>query len=180
MKFSQVMVKEALERSALKLAVVCLSTLSLIFSILLALDLSKEPIVVERACESKVLEISSSAQTKEEIMSFVKDAVALRFDTSASRDPSAFLAQDLFVARTKEQEELKRGGVDQRIIVRSIRMDKDIFTVEADRVVALGKARSAIPILLVARVSSKGRSLTNPYGLVLTAVDQVKEAKRDE
>ena len=102
MKFSQVMVKEALERSALKLAVVCLSTLSLIFSILLALDLSKEPIVVERACESKVLEISSSAQTKEEILSFVKDAVALRFDSNASRDPSAFLAQDLFVARTKE------------------------------------------------------------------------------
>lgn len=180
MKFSQVMVKEAFERSALKLAVICLSILSLTFSILLALDLSKEPIVVERACETRLLDVASSAQTKEEIQAFVRDAVALRFDSNVVRDPSAFMVQDLFVARMKEQEELKRGGVDQRLIVRSIKIEKDYFVIEADRLVAIGKARSAIPTILIARVSSKGRSLTNPYGLVLTTIDQQKEAKRDD
>lgn len=180
MKLSEARVKEAFERSALKLAVICLSIISLTFSILLGLDLSKEPIVVERSCETKLLDVSSASQTKEEVQAFVKDAVTLRFDSLVSRDPSAFMVQDLFVARSKEQEELKRSGVDQRLIVRSVKLNGDYFVIDADRVVAMGKARSAIPTTLVARVSSKGRNLTNPYGLVLTSVDQLKEEKKSE
>lgn len=180
MKFSDARLKEAFERSALKLTVICLSVISLTFSILLGLDLSKEPIVVERACETRLLDVMSSSQTKEEVERFVREAVSLRFDSIASRDPSAFMVQDLFVARSKEQEELKRGGVDQRLIVRSVKINGDYFVVEADRVVAIGKARSAIPTVLIARVSSKGRSLTNPYGLVLTSIDQMKEEKRND
>lgn len=180
MKFSEARLKEALERSALKLAVICLSVMSLTFSILLGLDLSKEAIVVERSCETRLLDVTSSSQTKEEVQSFVKDAVSLRFDSVVTRDPSAFMVQDLFVARSKEQEELKRGGVDQRLIVRSVKLNGNYFVIEADRVVAVGKARSAIPTTLVARVSSKSRSLTNPYGLVITSIDQLKEEKKNE
>jgi len=180
MKFSQVLLKEAFERSALKLAVICLSVLSLVFSILLSFDLSKEPIVVERACETKLLEVKSSSQTKDEVQSFIKEAVALRFDSLISRDPSSFMVQDLFIARSKEQDELKRNGIDQRLIVRNVRVEKDYFLIDADRLVAVGKVRSAIPTVLIVRVSSKSRSLTNPYGLVLTNVDQLKEEKKNE
>jgi len=146
----------------------------------LSFDLSKEPIVVERACETKLLEVKSSSQTKDEVQSFIKEAVALRFDSLISRDPSSFMVQDLFIARSKEQDELKRNGIDQRLIVRNVRVEKDYFLIDADRLVAVGKVRSAIPTVLIVRVSSKSRSLTNPYGLVLTNVDQLKEEKKNE
>jgi hypothetical protein len=178
MRFSHNVAKEMFDRSALKLAVLCLSVVSLTFAIFLALDVSKEPVVVERACETKLLNLVSSSQTKDEIQSFVKEAVALRFDSQVTRDPSAFLVQDLFVSRSKEQDELKKSGIDQRVIVRSVRLDNDRFLIEADRLVAVGKARSALPMVLIAKISSKGRSLTNPYGLVLTSIDQQKEDKK--
>ena len=181
MKFSHSIAKDAFERSVMKLSLICLSILSLTFGVLLSLDLAKEPILVERACETKLLQTASSSQSKEEIQFFVKEAVALRFDSVITRDPSAYMVQDLFLARTKEQDELKKGGIDQRLIVRSVRLDGDHFVIDSDRLVAVGKARSAIPTTLVAKISSKGRSLTNPYGLVLLTIDQVKvEEKKND
>lgn len=181
MKFSHSIAKDAFERSVMKLAVICLSILSLAFGILLSFNLAKDPILVERACETRLLETASASQSKEEIETFIKEAVALRFDSIVTRDPSAYMVQDLFVARAKEQSDLKKGGINQRLIVRSVRLDGDHFLIDSDRVVAIGKARSAIPTTLVAKVSSKGRSLTNPYGLVLTSIDQIKvEEKKND
>lgn len=177
MKFTDMQLKEAVERSTLKMAVICLSVMTLTFSILLTLDLSKDAVVVERACETQILDVKSAAQTEEEIKNFLKEAISLRFDSIISRDPSSYMVQDVFVARTKEQDELKRGGVDQRVIVRDVKLSGNHFVVGADRLVAIGKARSAIPIVLTVQVASKHRSLTNPYGLVLTSIDQLKEGK---
>jgi hypothetical protein len=180
MKFYHSVAKEAFERSALKLTVICLSIVSLTFGIFLVLDVSKEPIVIERACETKLLDVASASQTKDEIQTFVTEAVALRFNSAVTSDPSAFMVQDLFMSRSKEQGELKKSGIDQRVIVRSVRVDGDRFVIGADRLIAVGKARSAIPMVLIAKISSKGRSLTNPYGLVLTAIDQQKEDKKND
>jgi predicted DNA-binding ribbon-helix-helix protein len=180
MRFSHNVAKEIFDRSALKLAVLCLSIVSLTLGIFLTLDVSKEPIIVERACETKLLDSASASQTKDEIEAFVKEAVALRFDSIVTRDPSAFMVQDLFVSRTKEQDELKRSSIDQRMIVRSVRLEGDHFVIDADRLVAVGKARSAIPATLIAKISSKGRSMTNPYGLVLTSIEQPKSEKDEK
>jgi hypothetical protein len=174
MRFSQAMVKEAFERSTLKLTVLVLSILTLTFGILLIFDLSKAPIIIERACESRLLELSSSSQSKEEVEAFIRDAVALRFDSNPAHDPSAYMVQDLVAARAREQSELKHSNIDQRLIIRSVQLSGDHFEVAADRLVAIGKVRSAIPIILIAKIASKGRSLTNPFGLVLTQIDQVQ------
>lgn len=180
MNFANFLVKDAFERSALKLAVIALSMTSIAFSLLLALDLSKEPILIERACETRLLEAASSTQTADELYAFVREAAALRFDVKPVRDPASFLSQDLLVSREKEQGELKRSGIDQRLIVRSVKMDGDRYLIEADRLVAVGKARSAIPILLTAKIASKSRNLANPYGLVLTQIDPVKVDSKNE
>jgi hypothetical protein len=179
MNFLQTRIREVVERSGLKLAVLCLSVLSLTFGLMLAFDLSRDPIVVERACETTLASLGSAKQTREEVEAFLREAVSVRFDSVISKAPSDFLTQDLALARAKEQEELKRSGVDQRMLVRSVKLDGDHFLVVADRLVAIDKARSAIPLLLVARIASKDRSLSNPYGLVLTAIDQDKEVKHD-
>ncbi len=181
MRFSEKIVKDAFEKSALKLAVLVLSITTLAFSFMLAMDLSKEALVIERGCESQMAKLGSQSQSKEEIHSFLVKAVEARFNTLPPADPNAFLVQDLLISRSKEQDELKGRGIDQRLIVLETKLSGDRFMIEADRLVAVGVARSAIPIKLSARLSSKTRSLTNPYGLILTSIDQIesKEEKRE-
>jgi hypothetical protein len=179
MRFTDAKVREAFERSALKLAVICLSVTSLTFGVLLVMDASQAPIVIDRACESKILGISSSMQTPEEIQDFVKVAMILRFDSDVARDPSAYMTEDLYLTRMKEQDELNKRSISQHLIIRKIHLDKNQFTVEADRLVAVGQARSAIPLVLRGRISAKSRSLTNPYGLVLSQIERDKEVKSE-
>ncbi|MCO5143628.1 MAG: hypothetical protein M9962_11110 [Oligoflexia bacterium] len=179
MHFLQNKIREIIEDSSLKIATISLSVISLIFAILLALDFSKEAILIERACETTLVKANSNNQTQAEIESFIKTALSLRFDSIIERDPASFLANDLLAARTKEQNELNRGGVDQRLIIRVIKAKDNKFIIEADRLIAIQKARSAISTILVVQIASKPRSITNPYGLILTVVEQIKEVKND-
>lgn len=180
MQLKNHIIKEAFEKSTLKLAVLVLSTISLSFAILLILDLTKEPILIDRGCETELLKSSSQSQTQEEINRFMELAIASRFNTRVEKEPSSYLSHDLLVLRTKEQSDLKNQNIDQKLIVRKITLQKDHFLIEADRLIAVEKVRSAIPTLLIAKIASKDRSLTNPYGLVLTSVDQIKEGKLNE
>lgn len=180
MKLESHLIKEAFEKSALKLSLLVLSVLTLSFAILLILDLTKEPILIERGCETELLKTTSQSQTKEEVNHFLEQAVQSRFNTKIEKDPSAYLIQDLLVLRKKEQTELKNQNIDQKLIVRKITLEKDLFIIEADRLIAVEKVRSAIPTQLIAKIASKERSLTNPYGLILTSIEQVKEGRTNE
>lgn len=180
MRFLESSARDLILQSSLKLAVIALSIVSVTFGMLLASDLTREPVIVERACETRLLSMGSANQTREEIEAFIREAVPLRFNSLIAKDANAFMTGDLLASRTKEQEELKRTGVDQRLIVRKVKTDKDRIVIEADRLVAIGHARSAIPLRLAAEVASKPRSVSNPYGLVLKMIDQEKEAKLEE
>lgn len=180
MRFSFSQTKDAFERSTLKLAVFCLSVLTLTFSILLAVDFTKEPIVVERSCETSLAKVSAGTQSKDEVMNFVRLALRERFDSTVEYDPAVYLSQELLVVRNREQDELKRSGIDQRMIVREVFVDGDHFTADVDRIVAVGKVRSAIPMKLSLQVLSKVRSLTNPYGLIISSLSEIKEDAKHE
>ena len=107
MKFSEKIVRDAFERSALKLAVLVLSVTTLSFSVMLVMDLSKEALVVDRGCESQIAKIGSQSQSRDQVHNFLVKAVEARFNTLASADPTAFLVQDLLISRAKEQDGLK-------------------------------------------------------------------------
>jgi hypothetical protein len=136
---------------------------------------ARPPLIVERGCDSKIATVDSSAQTATEIESFLNFAIPVRFDNDLKIDPTLVLTQDLLVARFKEQQELKAKGINQRVIVRSIKNVRGRYLVQADRLIAVGNVRTALPLDLVVDFSSKIRSVSNPYGLVLTFVDQLKE-----
>ena len=175
MRFIDAVNRDAFGRAVQRLANVCLSATSIVFALMLAMNLSREPIVIERGCDSRVIQVASSKQSIDEIVSFVKSAVRVRFESEPGGDPGLYLAHELQVARQKEQIELKGKGIDQRILVRSVAIEKNgDLTIAADRVVAAGPARSAIPIRLKAKVASKERSESNPFGLVLTSVEEVR------
>ncbi len=173
MRFLDYQIKEVLERSALKFSVFILSILSVTLGIFLIVDSQKTPIVIDRACESQIVKISSSVQTKSEIKAFLREALKLRFDSKPNRDPSAYMTSDLLAERAHEQSELSRSNINQMLIVRSIHDVGKSYEVLADRLIAVGEIRSAIPIVLKVQIASKLRSITNPYGLVLTDVTEI-------
>lgn len=174
MRFQEKILKDAIEHSALRLAVIALSVTTLTFGVLLAADVAKDPVIIERGCETALAKAQSASQSKEEIDAFLDRALRVRFNTESPADPSSYLVQDLLVSRAKEQEELKNRGIDQRLIFRWGKLEGDHFVVEADRLIAVGSVRSALPIKLNVKISSKPRSLTNPYGLILTSVTQLE------
>ena len=135
----------------------------------------KDPIIIERGCDSKIAEIQSANQTKTEIENFIKVALSSRFDSVLKSDPAIFLNENLQIARAKAQSELKNKSIDQRVIVRSIKFDQNKYFVEADRLISIGKIRTAVPLDLTVDISSKIRSISNPYGLILTLVEQIKD-----
>jgi hypothetical protein len=178
MKIHHMRALEALDRFSLQVSLGAMTVISIVLCAMFFFAEARPPLVIERGCDSKIATINSSNQTPAEINSFLHFAIPARFDTDTTVDPNLVLTQDLLLARTREQQELKAKGIHQRVIVRSIRSEQGRYYVEADRLIAIGKVRTALPLDLVVDFSSKIRSVSNPYGLILTFVDQIKEDGR--
>lgn len=164
-----------IQKSSLQIALTIMSVTAFAFGIMNIISSMKDPIIIERGCDSKIAEIQSSNQSKDEVENFIKIAMSARFDSVLKNDPAIYLTENLQLVRAKEQSELKNKSIDQRVIVRTIKVDQDKYFVEADRLISIGKIRTAVPLDLTVGISSKVRSLSNPYGLILTFVEQVKE-----
>lgn len=175
MKAFQQTALNMIQKSSLQIALVIMSITAFTFGVMNIFLNLKDPIIIERGCDSRLAEVQSVSQTKDELENFIKIALSARFDSSLKNDPAIYLTEILQLARMKEQIELKSKSIDQRVIVRSIKLDQDKYFIQADRLISIGKVRTAVPLDLVVNVASKVRSLSNPYGLVLTFVDQIKE-----
>jgi hypothetical protein len=178
MKIHHKQALETLDRFSLQIALATMTVISIVLSVMFIFSEAKPPLLVERGCESKIASLESSTQTTAEIESFLNFAIPVRFDTDLKIDPSLVLTQDLLAARAKEQQELKAKGINQKVIVRSLTPEHGRYLVDADRLIAVGNVRTAVPLNLRVDFSSKVRSRSNPYGLVLTYVDQIKEESR--
>ncbi len=175
MKSFQQSALNMIQKSSLQIALTIMSVTASAFGIMNIFSSMKDPIVIERGCDSKIAEIQSANQTKVEIENFIKIALSARFDSILKNDPAIYLTENLQTARMKEQLELKNKSIDQRVIVRSVKFEQDKYLIEADRLINIGKIRTAVPLDLTVNISSKVRSVSNPYGLILTMVDQIKD-----
>ena len=121
-----------------------------------------------------MLATKPAAHTSVEIEAFVKEALRHRFDTDAT--PNAeFLSVDEFRLRAKEQDELQRRQMRQRVLVNGVTKNGDAITVDSDRLISVGTIRSAFTFPLTLTISSVTRSEANPYGLVLVKVTPVAQ-----
>lgn len=175
MKSFQQTALNMIQKSSLQIALTIMSVTASVFGIMNIFASLKDPLVIERGCDSKIAEIQSASQTKDEIENFIRVAISARFDSILKNDPAIYLTENLQTARMKEQVELKNKSIDQRVFVRTIKFSQDKYLIEADRLISIGKVRTAVPLDLTVNISSKVRSVSNPYGLILTFIDQVKE-----
>lgn len=126
----------------------------------------RPPLIVDRACESRIAATVGEGHTRDEIEGFSKQAMVARFDTNANGG-NALLAKEERVTREKEQAEFRAKGIVQRLLVHKVKMDGIRTIVEADRILAVGDVRTAFGVTIEASFGSVERSAPNPYGLVL-------------
>lgn len=178
MKFTAAWVEVLNQNLILKAVAGTLAICSLVVSIAAARLALKEPLIIERGCYSEVAYPIDSKHTTAEIEAFVKTAIPARFDTQAA-DPIGifFLSDEEFQFRKKEQEELSKKGLSQKVIVASVKVEESKVLVEADRIIGAAKMRSAVYFPLVVELRSISRSPKNSYGLILK---RVSEAKTEE
>lgn len=174
MKFSVAWASVLSENNLLKTTVAILSVVSVVFSVALARLAVRQPLLLERECGTRYVAPVDQKHTTREIESFIRAVVPLRFDTEAA-DFKSLLSDDETGFRIKEQDELKKKSITQRVLVNSIKADGDSYVVDTDRVLSAGKIRSALSLIVKVQLASVGRSVSNPYGLILRRISQVTQ-----
>lgn len=177
MKFTVAWNEVLSQNNTLKGVLIALTVSTLILCVTTVRLAVREPLVVERSCLSRALTPVKTAQTAEEIEHFIREEIATRFDSDIL-DAKVFLGEEEYAYRLKEQDELKKKGMNQKIYPTLIKATNKDVQVEADRILTVGTLRSNVPFSLSVQVSATSRSEANPYGLIIQRVSQVtKESK---
>lgn len=164
----------AAQNVTLKVATVVLASVS-VFQLFTILSLASRDLpVIERGCFSRAISGKNSDPTKGEIRAFLLEALPMRFDSSAYIK-DGFLSIEEATSREKEQATFKQRQISQKIVVSDIKVDDKDITVFADRILTVGKLKSALVLNLKITVKQTNRTEANPYGLVLSSVSQVEE-----
>lgn len=150
--------------------------LGIVLCLTLIASTMRSPLVIERACQSKLMKTVDSLPTEAEIKAFLAEAIPERFNTDSNT--SVFLSARQITFRENEQFELKKQKMNQTVVVRGISPDKDGLLVDADRLIAVQNIRSAFKFPLKVKVEQVTRSAVNPYGLELLEAEPIKEVTK--
>lgn len=174
MRFSTAWAKVAAQNVTLKVATVTLAVVTIAEMFMIAGLSSRDPLVVERECYSRVVPAKPLEPSQNEIRSFLFVALPMRFD-SDGYVKDGFLSIEETAAKEKEQATLKQRQMAQKIIISDVKFDGKNITVVSDRLISIGKIKSALPLNLKISLEQTNRTEANPYGLVITSVQQIEE-----
>lgn len=167
------------ENRNLKILTIFLCTLSIFLTVTVTSTATKDPLIVERACYSKIVKTAEgSAPTEDEITAFLEKSLAARFNSSPS-DAMELLSYKQRAFRDKEQAELSKQKMTQKVIVNEVQISKDSVIVLADRLISIQNLRSILRFPLKVTLESTARTEGNPYGLVLSDVEPITEEKKE-
>jgi hypothetical protein len=157
----------------LRLCLLLTSICALLFCITTVRLSLKTPLLIERECFSKAIGNIPSQTTSADIEAFVKVALSKRFDSDAA-DIKSFLSDEEWNFRLKEQAELKSKSINQRVFVNFVKVDGNNISVDADRFISIEKVKTVTPFVLAITLSKDSRTASNPYGLILEKISEIK------
>jgi hypothetical protein len=168
------------EKELLKIINLTLTGIVIALSATIVTTVTRDPIVIDRSSHKTAIieKIATDEEKLTEVESFLREALSLRFDSKA-KSSNELLSKELARAHEIEEGELKAKQVAQSIVVNGIQKSKDGFVVDADRVVAISKLRSAFAFPIKVQILKVDRSQENPYGLVFIRVEKLKELPRE-
>jgi hypothetical protein len=133
---------------------------------------SQTPLIIERACHSRVLDPSNANPSEAEMKNFARDSVAARFNSIEENLELLSIKQRGY--RSAEQEELNKQRMKQIVFVNDVSVEKDGLSVDADRLISFGDIRSSFKFPLKIKLERTSRSAGNPYGLAMVEIEQIK------
>lgn len=174
MRFSTAWAKTAAQNVTLKVAATLLALIVVVQLLVIARLAMKEPLVIERTCYSKAVVFKNVDPTQEEIKAFLSEAIPMRFDSSGYLK-EGYLAIEETISRERELSTLKQRQMSQKVLLSEVKFDgKDILAF-TDRLISIGKIKSALPLSLKVIVQQTNRTESNPYGLILSSISQLEE-----
>ncbi|MEZ4814408.1 MAG: hypothetical protein R3A80_04275 [Bdellovibrionota bacterium] len=167
------------ERELLKLSNLSLMVACCLLTGALTTLAVRDPLLIDRSSiETKVITPVNNEDSDKELGAFLSLALVSRFNSQVPMHGLDLLSKEQAKAHELEEKELASKQITQSILVQEVkRTEKGIF-VNADRVVRVGKLRSAFAFPLVVKVERVTRSEKNPYGLRLVSV--VKEKPNEK
>lgn len=166
------------ENRNLKILTIALCTLAIFLTVAVTSTATKEPVIVERGCYSKMAKTAENAKpTEEEISAFIEKSLGARFNTSPENLDFLSFKQRSF--REKEQVELTKQNMTQKVIVSEVKSTNEAVLVNADRFISIGKIRSVLRFPLKVSLETTDRTDSNPYGLLLSDVNPIEEEKKE-
>ncbi len=133
----------------------------------------RDPLVIERSCESKIISSTSTAVTKPETESFIKEALSARFDTD--RDKPSLMTEAQAETKRKELKELTAKNISQVIFVDQMDLrPSGEFRAKLTRLLKVGTISTALGFEVEAKIFEARRTEDNPYGLILSEVKLVE------
>lgn len=179
MRFSMAWADVAKQNNVLRIAVIGVTFVCVVVLMIALKFAFKEPLVIERGCFSTVAPTQSQAQTSQEIEAFLSETVAERFNSGSVVVGDYFALEEL-KARDNEQTELARREIKQKVVVNTVTKQGDDYLVDADRILSVGKIRSAFQMPMTVTIAKATRTSGNPYGLVVLRIAPIKtEDKKD-
>jgi hypothetical protein len=174
LRFSTAWAKVAAQNVTLKVATATLAVVVIAEMFMIASLSSRDPLVIERECYSRLVPAKPLEPSQTEMKAFLLVALPMRFD-SDGYVKDGFLSIEEMGAKDKEQATLKQRQMNQRIIVSDVKIDGKKITVTSDRLISIGKIKSALPLNLKISLEQTTRTEANPYGLVVTSTSQIEE-----
>jgi hypothetical protein len=179
MRLSTAWAKTAAQNVTLKVATIVLATVVVVQLIIIGQVSTKDPLVVDRSCFTRIVQAKASDPTPDEIRSFILQALPMRFDSRGAL-VAGFLSIDETTQREKELGQLKQRQMEQRMIVAEVKVDGNSVSVSADRLISIGSVKSALPLNLNVTLEQTNRSESNPYGLIITTITQVQPKEKKQ
>ncbi len=164
------------ENQFLKILLITSSIVTVMVMSFAFVSSQREPLVVERACETSVLPVAGLAPSEHESRVFLKAAILQRFNSDEIE--TSLLSPKQLQFREKEQGELSKNKMDQVIFVRNIRFQEKEILVDLDRLISVGEIRSAFKFPVKVQIAQVPRTKANPYGLVLTEMNPLSEGQK--
>lgn len=157
------------ENQVLRYSVLGLLLLSVVLCSGILYASLKDPLVIERACYSKSVQLAGASATKEEVAGFLDLALKARFDSEVQ--DSRYLTAEQLTTRAREQSELAKQKLTQKVFVNGVTTAADgSLLIDADRFIATGDVRTVLRFPLKVEIARINRSEANPYGLLLIDV----------
>jgi hypothetical protein len=177
MKFAAVWAEIANQNLLLCFVIATLCLVVITLSVISTNLAMKEPVVIERGCQTMERLPANTSQSPEEIKSYVNEVRINRFNSGVT-PRIAWMAPDQARQRKIEHDELEKRRLAQKVVIETVEVNKSGIRVVGDRILSIGKIRSAFPFVMDVALETTARSGANPYGLVLTRVQPVADSPK--